>query len=112
MAVSIFALLLAHGFQANLTAQLAHSGLPVEVPRSVPTNQARLHDMPIPAGLTLASVFRLPGLLDGAFLAGFRSVMLACAISPGPGAGGPPAVARFSRCRETAVNRPAMASVY
>ena len=81
VAVSLLALLLAHGFVANLTAQLAHSSLPAEVREQMLANQARLHDIPIPAGLPQSQRAQAAALLDQAFLAGFRSVMLACAIS-------------------------------
>ena len=81
VAVSLLALLLAHGFEANLTAQLAHSGLPAEVRAQFLNNRARLHDIPIPAGLPPGQRAQAAALLDGAFLAGFRLVMLACAVS-------------------------------
>jgi hypothetical protein len=81
VAVSLLALLLAHGFEAYLTAQLAHSGLPVGVQAQFLNDQARLHDIPIPAGLPPGQHAKATGLLDGAFLAGFRLVMMACAIS-------------------------------
>jgi EmrB/QacA subfamily drug resistance transporter len=81
VSVSLLALLLAHGFVASLTVQLAHSGLPVEVRTQFLNNRARLHDIPIPAGLSPPQRARAASLLDGAFLAGFRLVMLACAIS-------------------------------
>ena len=81
MAVSLLALLLAHGFEANLTAQLAHSGLPVEVRAQFQNDRARLHDIPIPAEPPPGQRAQAAALLDGAFLAGFRLVMLACAIS-------------------------------
>ena len=81
VAVSLLALLLAHGFVTSLTAQLAHSSLPVEVRAQFLNNRARLHDIPIPAGLSLGQRVQAGALLDDAFLAGFRLVMLACAIS-------------------------------
>ena len=49
-------------------------------------NQARLHDIPIPPGLTQPQRVQAVQLLDQAFLAGFHSVMLACAISAWGGA--------------------------
>jgi EmrB/QacA subfamily drug resistance transporter len=81
LAVSLIALLLAHGFVASLSAQLAHSSLPVEARRQMLANRARLHDIPIPAGLPQLQRVEAARLLDQAFLAGFHSVMLACAIS-------------------------------
>jgi hypothetical protein len=81
VAVSLLALLLAHGFAASLTAQLAHSGLPVEVRAQFLSNRARLRDIPVPASLPPGQRAQAAALLDGAFLAGFRLVMLACAVS-------------------------------
>ena len=81
VAVSLLALLLANGFEANLTARLAHSGLPVEVRAQFQNDRARLHDIPVPASLPPGQRAQAAALLDGAFLAGFRLVMLACAIS-------------------------------
>ncbi len=81
VAVSLLALLLAHGFVASLAAQLDHSGLPVEVRAQFLANRARLHDIPIPASLTAGQRIQAAAILDSAFLAGFRLVMLACAVS-------------------------------
>jgi EmrB/QacA subfamily drug resistance transporter len=81
MAVSILALLLAHGFVASLAVQLAHSALPADARAQMLANQVRLHDIPIPPGLTPAQRSQAILLLDQAFLAGFRSVMLVCGIS-------------------------------
>jgi EmrB/QacA subfamily drug resistance transporter len=80
LAVSILALLLAHGFVASLAAQLDLSSLPADAQAQMLANQVRLHDIPIPAGLSPAQRVEAVLLLDRAFLAGFRSVMLACAI--------------------------------
>jgi EmrB/QacA subfamily drug resistance transporter len=81
VAVSLLALVLAHGFAASLGAQLAHSGLPVEARNQMLADQARLHDIPISPRLTQPLHAQAVLLLDQAFLAGFRSAMLACAIS-------------------------------
>jgi Na+/melibiose symporter-like transporter len=86
VAVSLLALLLAHGFVASLTAQLAHSGLPAEVRAQFLNNRARLRDIPIPASLPPRQRAQAAALLDAAFLAGFRLVMMACAISSWSGA--------------------------
>jgi EmrB/QacA subfamily drug resistance transporter len=81
VAVSLLTLVLAHGFVASLRTQLGHSSLPVEVRHQILANRARLHDIPIPAGLTQGQRAEASAMLDRAFLAGFRSVMLACAGS-------------------------------
>jgi hypothetical protein len=81
IAVSLLALVLAHGFVATLTVRLAGSSLPPEARQQMLANQAHLHDIPIPSDLTQAQRAQAALLLDQAFLAGFRSVMLACAVS-------------------------------
>jgi EmrB/QacA subfamily drug resistance transporter len=81
VAVSLLALVLARGFSARLTTQLAHSGLPAEVTNQIEANRSLLHDIPIPPSLPLAQRVQVAAMLDEAFLAGFRSVMWACAIS-------------------------------
>jgi EmrB/QacA subfamily drug resistance transporter len=81
VAVSLLALVLAHGFTARLTAQLSRSGLPIEMRNQIEANRARLHDIPIPPSLPPRQRSQVAAILDAAFLAGFRSVMWACAIS-------------------------------
>jgi hypothetical protein len=81
LAVSLLALVLANGFISSLTGRLAHSSLPREAREQMLANQTRLHDIPIPQGLTQAQRLQAEHLLDQAFLAGFHSVMLACAFS-------------------------------
>jgi hypothetical protein len=81
LAVSLLALVLVHGFVSSLSHQLAHSSLPAEAREQMLANQARLHDIPIPPDLTQPQRVQAAQLLDQAFLAGFHSVMLACALS-------------------------------
>jgi hypothetical protein len=81
LAASVLALVLAHGFVATLRTQLAHSTLPVQAQQQMWANRARLHDIPLPPGLPPAQHKEATRLLDQAFFAGFRSVMLVCAFS-------------------------------
>lgn len=81
LAVSLLALVLAHGFVSSLSEQLARSTLPSEVRAQMLANQARLHDIPIPPALPQPQRAQAAHLLDQAFLTGFHSVMLACALS-------------------------------
>jgi hypothetical protein len=74
-------LVLAHGFVSSLSGQLAHSTLPSEVRGQMLANQARLHDIPIPPSLSEPQRLQAAHFLDQAFLDGFHSVMLACALS-------------------------------
>jgi EmrB/QacA subfamily drug resistance transporter len=86
LAVSLVSLMLAHGFTASLSSQLRHSGLPVEARNQMFANRSRLHDTPIPAGLTQKQRMEAASLLDRAFRSGFRVVMLASATSAWLGA--------------------------
>jgi EmrB/QacA subfamily drug resistance transporter len=86
VAVSLLSLALAQGFASSLGSQLRHSSLPVETRDQMVANQARLHDTPIPSGLTQQQHAEAASLLDHAFLSGFRLVMLACAASTWSGA--------------------------
>jgi EmrB/QacA subfamily drug resistance transporter len=86
LAVSLVSLMLAHGFTASLSSQLRNSGLPVEARNQMFANRSRLHDTPIPAGLTQKQRMEAASLLDRAFRSGFRVVMLASATSAWLGA--------------------------
>lgn len=86
VAVSLLALVLAHGFNVSLEARLGVSSVPVAARRQMIASQARLHDVPVPAGLSSQQRIEVASLLDGAFLSGFRSVMLACAMAAWLGA--------------------------
>jgi hypothetical protein len=86
LAVSVLALVLTHRFVATLSTQLVHSNLPVNAQQQMWANRARLHDIPLSPGLTPGQHDQAERLLDQAFLAGFRSVMLVCTF--GAWAGG------------------------
>jgi hypothetical protein len=86
VAVSLLSLVLVHGFTANLKARLHRSNLPVEARNQMIANQSRLHDTPIPTGLSPKQRTEAAALLDQSFLAGFRLVMFACAAGAWLGA--------------------------
>ncbi|MEI9978542.1 MAG: hypothetical protein WDN23_05995 [Edaphobacter sp.] len=78
LAVSLLSLVMAHGFAASLGVQLDRSGLPVSARKQLIASQSRLHDAPIPNGLTTRQQVEVDSLLDRAFLFGFQLVMLGC----------------------------------
>jgi fucose permease len=86
VAVSVLVFVLAHGFSSRLGHELEHSNLPAEAQQQMTAQQARLHDTPIPGGLTQAQHAQLAGMLDRSFFAGYRSVMSSCAVSSWLGA--------------------------
>ena len=86
IAVSVLVFVLANGFSTRLGHELARSSLPVAARQAMTAAEARLHETPIPAGLTSAQHVEAAAMLDRSFLAGFRAVMLSCALSAWTGA--------------------------
>jgi EmrB/QacA subfamily drug resistance transporter len=86
VAVSVLVFVLAHGFSSRLGYELEHSNVPEAAQQQMIAQQARLHDTPIPGGLTQAQHAQAAAMLDQSFFAGFRSVMLSCAVSSWLGA--------------------------
>jgi Na+/melibiose symporter-like transporter len=86
VAVSLLALVLAHGFESSLSRQLSHSDLSIEARAEILANDAHLHDTSIPSDLDPQKRAEAAVMFDRAFLAGFRAVMLACALSAWGGA--------------------------
>jgi EmrB/QacA subfamily drug resistance transporter len=86
VAVSVLVFVLAHGFSSRLRRELGRSSLPVAARQQMSGQQARLHETPIPVGLTQAQHAEAAGMLDRSFFAGYRSVMLSCAVSSWLGA--------------------------
>jgi hypothetical protein len=81
VAVSVLVFVLAHGFSSRLGNELDRSSLPVAARHAMAAEQARLRETPIPGGLTEAQHAEAAGMLDRAFFAGYRAVMLWCAVS-------------------------------
>jgi hypothetical protein len=81
MAVSLLGLVLAHGFRVRLQAELGRSALPETARAAMVAGVARLHETPIPTGLGAEQRTAAIAALDRAFVAGFRSVMIWCAVS-------------------------------
>jgi hypothetical protein len=81
VAVSLLAFVLAHGFRMRLEIELGHSALRQEARAAMMAGAARLHETPIPDGLSAEQRTAAVAMLDGAFVAGFRSVMMWCAVS-------------------------------
>ncbi len=81
VAVSVLVFVLAHGFSSRLGHELERSSLPMAARQQMSAEQARLHDTPIPGGLTQAQHAEAAGILDRSFFAGYRVVMLWCAAA-------------------------------
>jgi EmrB/QacA subfamily drug resistance transporter len=86
IAVSLLTLVLVHGFTSSLGTQLSASSLPDDARREMTANQARLRETPIPGGLSVTQKSEVAGILDRAFLNGFRLVMLSSAAAAWLGA--------------------------
>jgi EmrB/QacA subfamily drug resistance transporter len=81
VAVSLLALVLAHGFRVRLQAELGRSALPERARAAMVAGVARLHETPIPDHLSAEQRTAAIAAVDRAFVAGFRSVMTWCAVS-------------------------------
>jgi EmrB/QacA subfamily drug resistance transporter len=79
VAVSVLVFVLAHGFSSRFGHELERSSLPVAARQQMSAQQARLHDTPIPDGVTQAQHAEAAGMLDRSFFAGYRTAMLWCA---------------------------------
>ncbi len=86
VAVSVLVFVLAHGFASRLGDELSKSSLPAAARQQMTAQQARLHDTPIPPGLTERQQAAAAGMLDRSFFAGYRDVMLWCAVAAWLGA--------------------------
>ncbi|HEX6494705.1 MAG TPA: MFS transporter [Acidobacteriaceae bacterium] len=86
VAVSVLVFVLAHGFTSRLGDELGKSDLPAAARQQMTAQQSRLHDTPIPSGLSEQQHAEAAGMLDRAFFAGYRSVMVWCAVSAWLGA--------------------------
>ena len=86
VSVSVLVFVLVHGFASRLADELSQSNLPIAARQEMTAQQARLHDTPIPSGLTEQQHAEAAGMLDRAFLVGFRDVMVWCAVSSWLGA--------------------------
>ncbi len=86
LAVSALVFVLAQGFSSRLARELNRSSLPAADRQEMTSQQARLHDTPVPSGLSQQQHAEAVGMLDRAFVAGYRTVMLCCAVSSWLGA--------------------------
>lgn len=86
VAVSVLVFVLAHGFASQLGNELNKSSLPATAQQQMTTQQARLHDTPIPSRLTEQQHAEAAEMLDRSFFAGYRTVMLWCATGAWLGA--------------------------
>ncbi len=80
VALSVLALVLAHGFASTLESRLARSTLSVQDREQMFAQRVRLHDVPIPKDLTVEQASEAGEILDSSFLSGFRTVMITCAL--------------------------------
>ena len=86
VAVTVLVFVLAHGFSSRLGHELAQSSLPAAARQQMRREQSRLHDTPIPGGLSETQHAEAARMLDQSFFAGYRAVMLSCALGSWVGA--------------------------
>jgi hypothetical protein len=80
LTVSLLTLVMTHGFEANLHAQLGRSGLLVNARKQLIASQSHLHDALVPSGLTVYQRSEVGSLLDRVFLSDFQLAMFTCAV--------------------------------
>ncbi|MCG8695604.1 MAG: MFS transporter, partial [Minwuiales bacterium] len=79
VAIAVMGIVLLGAFNANLDAALAGVDLPAAARQALMDGRAGLAAMPIPDGLGDAGAAAVRAAIDGAFVSGFRLVMLVAA---------------------------------
>jgi predicted MFS family arabinose efflux permease len=79
LAIAVFGVVLAWGFNDAMSAQLAGIQLPAEVLASLQQQRQKLAGIVIPDGIDQATAAAVKRVIGEAFVTGFRWVMLLCA---------------------------------
>ena len=78
LAIAVFGIVMASGFDRELGAQLAHMNASQAVVDALANQRDKLAGMVLPAGLGAAENAQIQHAIGRAFVSGFRSVMLVC----------------------------------
>ena len=79
LAIAVFGVVMLAGFRSSLHRSLAQTSLSLEVQQSITANEIKLAALPLPGGLERATAAKLKASIEGAFVFGFRLVILICA---------------------------------
>jgi EmrB/QacA subfamily drug resistance transporter len=80
LAIAVLGIVMVKAFGLHLDRSLSHLPLSSSALTAVRSREIRLGGMQVPAGLSMATTAALRGMIDRAFVFGFRIVMLICAV--------------------------------
>jgi EmrB/QacA subfamily drug resistance transporter len=79
LAIAVLGILMVNAFSSRLNQSLVHLPLPSGVLETVRSDEIKLAAVPIPTGLSPTTTAAIKEAISGAFVFGFRMVMLICA---------------------------------
>jgi EmrB/QacA subfamily drug resistance transporter len=79
LAIAVFGIVMVKAFSFRLDRSLASLSLPSNIRQELQANEIKLAGLPLPAGLDPAANAAIKESVKGAFVYGFRMVMLICA---------------------------------
>jgi len=79
LAIAVFGVVMLAGFRSKLHRSLKQLALPQNIQQTVVANEIKLAALPLPSGLDNSTATKLKASIDGAFVFGFRVVILLCA---------------------------------
>jgi predicted MFS family arabinose efflux permease len=79
LAIAVLGIVMVNAFSSRLNQSLANLSLPSSVLEAVQSEEIKLAGLPIPAGLSPTAEAAVKESIAGAFVFGFRIVMLICA---------------------------------
>ena len=79
LAVAILGLVMVKAFSSKLEGSLAHLNLPPRLLQDLQSSAVKLGALKVPSNLDLKTSATIQGAIAGAFVFGFRLVMLICA---------------------------------
>jgi EmrB/QacA subfamily drug resistance transporter len=79
LAVAVLGAWMAEAFASHLNRELAQLRLPPELLNAILSNKTKLAGLPIPVGLSAATIATVRQAIDASFVFGFRMILLFCA---------------------------------
>jgi hypothetical protein len=79
LAVAILGIVMVSAFSYRMNQSLKQLNISSDVARAVQSNEIKLAALPVPSGMDSSTTAALETSIDGAFVSGFRLIMLICA---------------------------------
>jgi EmrB/QacA subfamily drug resistance transporter len=79
LVIAVLGIVMTGAFSIRLNRGLGEMALPAQVQQNLEANEIRLAAMEVPAGVDGQTAAAIRSLIDGAFVSGFRLVMVVCA---------------------------------